>query len=109
MGGAYKSSGGKGGFWRRLSSEKPCPTLPASPIQKATSICHPDETRPLSVREYAGVQQFPDEYFLAGPTSSKYVQIGNAVPVGLAYAVGATVEKFCQREPVFTAQATQLN
>ena len=99
MGGAYKSSGGKVGFWRRLSFDKPCPTLPASPIQKATSLCHPDETRPLNVREYARVQQFPDEYPLVGPTSSKYVQIGNAVPVGLAYAVGAAVEKVCRNAP----------
>lgn len=94
MGGAYKSSGGKVGFWRRLNFNKPCPTLPASPIQKATSLCHPDETRPLSVREYARVQQFPDEYLLAGPTRSKYVQIGNAVPVGQAYAVGSAVGEF---------------
>ena len=98
MGGAYKSSGGKVGFWRRLSFDKSCPTLPASPIQKATSLCHPDETRPLSVREYARVQQFPGEYLWAGPTSSKYVQIGNAVPVGLAYAVGAAVRKFYECE-----------
>lgn len=91
MGGAYESSGGKVGFWRRLSFDKPSPTLPASPVQKATSLCHPQFTRPLNVREYARVQQFPDDYRLVGTTSSKYVQIGNAVPVGLARAVGAAI------------------
>ena len=93
MGGAYSSSGGKVGFWRRLSFDEPCPTLPASPAQKATSLCHPVATRPLSVREYACVQQFPRDYVFAGPTSAKYVQIGNAVPVGLAEAVGAAVAR----------------
>ena len=91
MGGAYNSSGGKVGFWRRLSFDRPSPTLPASPVQKATSLCHPEDTRPLNVREYARVQQFPDEYRLVGPTASKYVQIGNAVPVGLARAIGTAI------------------
>ncbi len=94
MGGAYDSTGGRVGFWRRLNLDKPSPTLPASPVQKATSLCHPTETRPLSVREYARVQQFPDDYVFAGPTSAKYTQIGNAVPVGLAYAVGRAVGRF---------------
>ena len=96
MGGAYASAGGRVGFWRRLSLTKPCPTLPASPVQKATSLCHPTETRPLSVREYARIQQFPDDYIFAGSTSSKYLQIGNAVPVGLAQAVGTAVGQFYQ-------------
>ncbi len=93
MGGAYSSTGGRVGFWRRLSFEGPCPTLPTSPIQKATSLCHPLETRPLSVAEYARVQQFPDGYPFMGPTSAKYVQIGNAVPVGLAEAVARAVAR----------------
>jgi len=88
MGGAYAADGGKVGFWRRLDFDRPCPTVPASPIQKGTSLCHPKETRPLSVREYARVQQFPDSYQFAGSTASKYRQIGNAVPIGLGEAVG---------------------
>ncbi len=91
MGGAYSSTGGRVGFWRRLSFDKPCPTLVASPVQKATSLCHPVETRPLSVREYARVQQFPDDYTFEGPTQSKYTQIGNAVPVELANALGDAI------------------
>lgn len=88
MGGAYDATGGKVGFWRRLSFDRPCPTVTASPIQKGTSLCHPVETRPLSVREYARVQQFPDGFVFAGSTAQKYKQIGNAVPVGLARAIG---------------------
>ena len=91
MGGAYESTGGRVGFWRRLSLDRPSPTLPASPAQKATSLCHPTETRPLNVREYARIQQFPDDYAFMGPTAAKYMQIGNAVPVGLAYSVGSAL------------------
>lgn len=91
MGGAWLSGGGKVGFFRRLDPEKPSPTLPTSPIQKSTSLCHPDETRPLSVQEYAAIQQFPAKYEFAGSTSQKYKQIGNAVPVGLGTAVGGAV------------------
>jgi DNA (cytosine-5)-methyltransferase 1 len=97
MGGAYNSDGGKVGFWRRLTFDKPCPTVPASPIQKGTSLCHPLETRPLTVREYARVQQFPDRYIFKGTTSAKYVQIGNAVPVGLGRAVGTAVSRIIAR------------
>jgi DNA (cytosine-5)-methyltransferase 1 len=91
MGGAYSSTGGRVGFWRRLSWGKVSPTLPASPVQKATGLCHPSETRPLSVREYARVQQFRDDYAFAGSVAAQYRQIGNAVPVGLAEAMGKAV------------------
>ncbi len=89
MGGAWDAEGGRVGFFRRLSWDKPSPTLPTSPIQKSTSLCHPEETRPLSVQEYAAIQQFPSDYFFAGGTAQKYKQIGNAVPVGLGKAIGA--------------------
>lgn len=91
MGGAYSSSGGKVGFYRRLSFSQPCPTVPTSPIQKSTCLCHPIELRPLSVREYARVQQFPDEWTFCGPLSKQYMQIGNAVPVGLGFVIGKTI------------------
>jgi DNA (cytosine-5)-methyltransferase 1 len=88
MGGAYLSGGGKVGFYRRLAWDKPSPTVTTAPHQKATDMCHPTELRPLSVREYARIQTFPDEWCFTGPTSAKYRQIGNAVPVGLSRALG---------------------
>ncbi len=87
MGGAYNSGGGKVGFYRRLSWDKPSPTVTTSPHQKATDMCHPEELRPLSVREYARIQTFPDDWVFYGSVTSKYKQIGNAVPVQLAYAI----------------------
>ena len=88
MGGAWKSGGGKVGFYRRLSYDQPSPTVVTSPVQKATMMCHPVKDRPLSVREYARIQQFPDNWKIVGTVSNQYKQIGNAVPVGLAEAVG---------------------
>ncbi|MBQ7779946.1 MAG: DNA cytosine methyltransferase [Clostridia bacterium] len=91
MGGAYSSGGGKVGFYRRLSYSQPSPTVVTSPVQKATMMCHPTKDRPLSVAEYARIQQFPDDWNFIGTTADKYRQIGNAVPVGLARAIGETL------------------
>lgn len=91
MGGAYESGGGKVGFYRRLSYAQPSPTLTTSPAQKATMLCHPKFDRPLSVKEYARLQQFPDGWIFSGTTAAKYRQIGNAVPVGLGKAIGLAV------------------
>lgn len=91
MGGAYTSGGGKVGFYRRLSYAQPSPTITTSPAQKATMLCHPKFDRPLSVKEYARIQQFPDNWVFIGTTAAKYRQIGNAVPVGLGTAIGLAV------------------
>ena len=91
MGGAYESGGGKVGFYRRLSYMQPSPTITTSPAQKATMLCHPRQDRPLSIKEYARIQQFPDDWIFTGTISAKYRQIGNAVPVGLAEAIGRAI------------------
>jgi DNA (cytosine-5)-methyltransferase 1 len=85
---SYFLGGGKTGMARRLSWEEPSLTLTCSPAQKQTERCHPEETRPLTIREYARVQTFPDAWVFEGAVSSQYKQIGNAVPVNLAYAMG---------------------
>lgn len=97
LGGAYNSSGGRVGFFRRLSFDKPAPTLVTSPNQKATMMCHPTEDRPLSVKEYARIQQFPDDWVFTGNMTSRYRQIGNAVPVGLAYAVATALKQHIEQ------------
>ena len=91
MGGAFESGGGKVGFYRRLSYRQPSPTLVTTPIQKASMLCHPTQNRPLSVREYARIQQFPDDWIFTGTTTAKYRQIGNAVPIRLATALGKAI------------------
>lgn len=84
MGNAIRSGGGMRGFARRLSMDEPSLTLLTCPSQKQTDRCHPKETRPLTVREYARIQTFPDDYEFCGTVSQKYRQIGNAVPVLMA-------------------------
>jgi DNA (cytosine-5)-methyltransferase 1 len=91
MGGAIGSGGGKEGYWRRLSWDRPAPTLTAQPQQLATSLCHPEQHRPLSLPEYAALQDFPPDFVVVGSKSSRYRQIGNAVPVRLAQAIGHTI------------------
>lgn len=91
LGQAFHSGGGKTGFYRRLAWSKPSCTLVTSPIMPATDICHPDEDRPLSVQEYKRIQEFPDDWDLAGSLSDKYRQVGNAVPVGLGLAIGKCI------------------
>ena len=98
MGGAYKSGGGKVGFYRRLSYAQPSPTVVTSPVQKATMMCHPTKDRPLSVAEYARIQQFPENWKFIGTTSNKYKQIGNAVPIGLAKAIGEMLVSVANNE-----------
>jgi DNA (cytosine-5)-methyltransferase 1 len=85
---SYFLGGGKTGMARRLSWDEPSLTLTCAPAQKQTERCHPEETRPLAVREYARIQTFPDDWQFAGPVSAQYKQIGNAVPVNLAHAMG---------------------
>jgi DNA (cytosine-5)-methyltransferase 1 len=94
MGGSYYLGGGKTGIARRIGWDEPCLTLTCSPAQKQTERCHPDETRPFTVREYARIQTFPDDWEFAGATAQQYKQIGNAVPVNLGREVGYSVVKF---------------
>ena len=91
MGGSYHLSGGRTGMARRLSWEQPSLTLTCAPAQKQTERCHPSETRPLKVREYARIQTFPDDWSFSGSLANQYKQIGNAVPVNLGYHVGRCV------------------
>ncbi len=88
---SYFLGGGKTGMARRLSWDEPSLTLTCAPAQKQTERCHPEETRPLTVREYARVQTFPDAWIFEGSSNNQYKQIGNAVPVNLAHAVGCRI------------------
>lgn len=91
LGGAMTSWGGRNGFFRRLSWDRPAPALTSRPDSKATMQCHPSEDRPLTLREYVRLQQFPDEWAFEGSLAHQYLQAGNAVPVGLARAIGDAV------------------
>ena len=91
---SYFLGGGKTGMARRLAWNEPSLTLTCSPAQKQTERCHPSENRPLTTREYARIQTFPDNWQFEGPTSAVYKQIGNAVPINLAAAIGRSLVRF---------------
>lgn len=91
LGNSYFSGGGKRGIAKRLSMSQPSLTLLCSPQQKQTERCHPTELRPLNIREYARIQSFPDDFVFKGSMNSQYKQIGNAVPVKLAYHIGKSI------------------
>ena len=91
MGKSYYLGGGKTGFFRRLSWDKPSPTLVTHPAMPATDLCHPEQLRPLSIQEYARIQGFPDGWRFSGDLLEVYKQIGNAVPIKLGEAIGKLI------------------
>lgn len=97
MGASFYLGGGKTGMARRIGWDEPCLTLTCSPAQKQTERCHPDETRPFTVREYARIQTFPDDWQFSGPMAQQYKQIGNAVPVNLGQEVGYSIINFLNK------------
>ncbi|MEI8007712.1 MAG: DNA cytosine methyltransferase, partial [Bacteroidota bacterium] len=98
LGNSYFLSGGKTGFFRKLSWDQPSPTVVTNPAMPATDLCHPTENRPLSVEEYKEIQEFPKNWKFAGNISDKYKQIGNAVPISLGKAIGETIYRDFRRE-----------
>lgn len=91
---SYHLEGGRTGIARRLSFDEPSLTILTSPSQKQTERCHPTETRPFTIRESARIQSFPDSWQFSGGISKQYMQIGNAVPVKLAYYIAQSVKEY---------------
>ena len=88
MGKAWFAKGGRSGWWRRLSFDLPCPTLVTMPNHAGTALCHPTEVRALTLREYARIQEFPDDWHFVGTPAEQYAQVGNAVPTRLGRVAG---------------------
>ncbi len=97
MGRAWFAKGGRSGWWRRLSYDLPCPTLVTMPNHASTSLCHPEEVRALSLKEYAAIQEFPTDWEFRGKVQQQYAQVGNAVPVRLGEIAGQVVAKEMDR------------
>ena len=100
LGNSYYLGGGKTGFLRRLGWNKPSPTLVTDPMMPATDLAHPVENRPLSIQEYKRIQEFPDDWKLAGSIRNQYKQIGNAVPVSLGKAIGKLIAYHALRKKI---------
>ncbi len=108
LGGSYHLGGGKTGIARKMSWDEPGLTVLCSPAQKQTDRCHPDELRPFSVRENARIQSFPDEWEFAGSMAEQYKQIGNAVPVNLAYHIGISIKNYLNGHKEKSSAQVQL-
>lgn len=100
LGATYYLGGGKTGFLRRLSWNKPSPTLVTDPTMPATDLCHPNLDRPLSVQEYKRIQEFPDDWLLFGSIKDKYRQLGNAVPISLGKAIGRQIVNLLENKEI---------
>lgn len=93
LGGSWAAGGGKTGFYRRLPWDAPSPTIIGRANRKGSALCHPEAIRPISVREAAALQGFPQEWQFAGSMNAQYLQIGNAVPIALGAAIGASLDR----------------
>lgn len=93
LGGSAAAGGGKTGFYRRLAWDRPSPTIIGRANRKGSAFCHPEESRPLSVREFAALQGFPDDWDFRGAINTQYMQIGNAVPVQLGIAISRSIKE----------------
>ena len=96
----WNMGGGRTGILRRLSLDEPSLTVLTSPSQKQTERCHPIEARPFTIRENARCQSFPDNWEFCGSVMSQYKQVGNAVPVNLAYEVACQIRKALEGDAV---------
>jgi DNA (cytosine-5)-methyltransferase 1 len=101
LGKSFFAGGGKTGFLRRLAWNKPSPTLVTHPAMPATDLAHPTEDRPLSIEEYKRVQEFRDEWEIAGPLVQQYKQVGNAVPAGLGKVVGLLIQNILNAKDIW--------
>ncbi len=97
MGKSWYLKGGRSAYWRRLSFSFPSPTVVTMPNHAGTSMCHPVETRAITVGEAAAIQEFPGDWRFSGNTAAKMRQIGNAVPVRLGQIAGEAVKTLLAR------------
>lgn len=78
----------------KLSESLICKTITSHMRFDCNMYIHPWEARGLSPREAARIQTFPDDYVFMGAQNSWYAQVGNAVPVKLAKAIGEGIMSF---------------
>jgi DNA (cytosine-5)-methyltransferase 1 len=97
MGKSWYLKGGRSAYWRKLSFDFPSPTVVTMPNHAGTSMCHPLELRAITVGEAAAIQEFPSDWKFQGTTTSKFKQIGNAVPIRLGKIAGEVVKDILLR------------
>lgn len=94
----------KSGFancYCRLWWDRPSTTITRNLGCPSSSRCiHPRDPRPLSTREGARLQGFPDSYIFYGKRGDKHLQIGNAVPTFLSKALKNAIKSYLEGEHI---------
>lgn len=91
---ALRPTSGFGNSYNRLWWNKPSTTLTRNFGTPSSARCiHPKVPRPLSTREGARIQGFPDTYKFYGSLSMKNLQIGNAVSPFLSVALAKSIKR----------------
>lgn len=94
----------KSGFancYCRLWWDRPSTTITRNLGCPSSSRCiHPRDPRPLSTREGARLQGFPDSYIFYGKRGDKHLQIGNAVPTFLSKAIKNAIKSYLEGEHI---------
>jgi len=88
-----KRNGSFNSRWGRLAWDGTFPTIVTKPEPYWGRYIHPSANRVISIRECARAQGFPDAFRFSGSISSRYRQIGNAVPPPLAYLLGLAIRE----------------
>ena len=70
---------------RRLRADEPSKAITGGSLHE---FLHPAEDRPLTLREAARLQTFPDRFEFAGSRAERIQMVGNSVPPRLAESVG---------------------
>lgn len=78
---------------KRLVNTNPSWTILAHIGMDGYMYIHPEELRTLSVREAARIQSFPDDFVFIGGQGQTYIQVGNAVPPLMSFAIAKNVKK----------------
>lgn len=84
--------------YHRLDRSKPSPTI----VTSRTMYYHPTENRYLTTREAASLQSFPLEFEFCGNTTSQWTQIGNAVPVKMAFEIAKCLKEMLKDKKKIT-------
>lgn len=82
--------GGAPSGMKRLHAGEPCLTITGAATRE---LIHPELDRPLTIREAARIQTFPDNFLFLGNSSQKIQQVGNAIPPILAKQIASHVEQ----------------
>ncbi len=88
--------GGPPAGLRRLRADEPSRAITSAATRE---FIHPVENRPLTLREAARLQTFPDEFVFCGPKNDRQALVGNAVPPLFASRVGIALREHLEAGP----------